>query len=198
MRKIGSRALYTTILAGAIALVGCKAQLKIGTDQPPPPPPPPPVVTAKPKPAPTPRPVAPEEERVNIPGAVAFETNSDKLKPESDAVLELVKKYLDQRQDITLLRIEGHTDSDGDDASNLVLSQKRAMSVARWLTGRGVKCDRLIPVGFGESKPIADNSTAEGKAQNRRVVYYNAAKNGKAIGGLPVNGGGTEAGNPCK
>ncbi|MBI4951017.1 MAG: OmpA family protein [Myxococcales bacterium] len=197
MGKIGSSALITVVSIGAFALAGCKATLKVG-DQPPPPPvtaaPPPP----PPKPAPRPVAAQPAAEKVEIPGAVVFLTGSDKLDKSSDAVLELVKKYLDSKPEITLFRIEGHTDSDGDDASNQVLSEKRALAVASWLKARGVDCKRLIAVGFGESKPIADNATEEGKAQNRRVVYYNAARKGQPIGGLPVDGGGTVAGDPCK
>jgi OOP family OmpA-OmpF porin len=62
----------------------------------------------------------------------------------------------------------------------------------------GVDCKRLLPVGFGSGKPLSDNPTPEGKAQNRRVTFINAALEGKPIGGMPVDGGGTAAGNPCK
>jgi OOP family OmpA-OmpF porin len=136
--------------------------------------------------------------RLELPGPVVFETGSDRLKPESDAVLQVVVDYLNAKKDITLMRIEGHTDSDGKPEANMELSQKRSMSVARWLVGKGIDCKRVIPVGFGQDKPIADNKTPEGKAQNRRTYFVNAQLKGKAIGGMPVDGSGKPAGDPCK
>jgi OOP family OmpA-OmpF porin len=126
--------------------------------------------------------------QLKLPGPVVFETGSDKLKPESDPVLEVVSEYLKAKPDLTLLRIEGHTDNDGADAANQTLSEKRALSVAHWLVAKGTDCKRLMPVGFGESKPIAgtkDKQTEEEKAQNRRTAFVNAAIKGKPIGGMP-------------
>lgn len=67
--------------------------------------------------------------------------------------------------------IEGHTDSIGSDTSNLILSQNRANAVMRYLTQHGVGSDKLKATGFGKSRPIADNSTADGRAKNRRVEF---------------------------
>jgi len=128
---------------------------------------------------------------------IVFETGTDKLKPESDTALEHVKAYLEAKDYITLLRIEGHTDSDGDDQANQELSEKRTLAVARWLIAHGVACERLIPVGFGENKPVQSNETAEGKAANRRISFVNAQLRGRSIGGMPVDGGGRVAGDPC-
>ncbi|MGD9811147.1 MAG: OmpA family protein, partial [Sphingobium sp.] len=69
----------------------------------------------------------------------------------------------------TYIDIYGHTDSDGSDAYNQGLSQRRAQSVADYLSTHGVQSARMETRGFGETQPIADNATAEGKAQNRRV-----------------------------
>jgi len=66
--------------------------------------------------------------------------------------------------------VEGHTDSVGSDAYNMKLSDRRAKSVFDYLTSRGVDPSRLSSVGKGETMPIADNSTAEGRQQNRRVM----------------------------
>ena len=66
--------------------------------------------------------------------------------------------------------IEGHTDSVGSDAYNLKLSDRRAKSVYDYLTSRGVDPGRLSSIGKGESAPIADNETEEGRQQNRRVM----------------------------
>ena len=65
--------------------------------------------------------------------------------------------------------MEGHTDNVGSPASNKTLSEARAKSVVSAIVSQGVAADRLSPVGFGQDKPIADNSTDEGRAKNRRV-----------------------------
>jgi OOP family OmpA-OmpF porin len=70
--------------------------------------------------------------------------------------------------------------------------------VARRLVADGSACKRLLPVGFGGTKPVASNATPDGKAQNRRTDFVNAELRGRAIGGLPVDGGGRVAGDPCK
>ena len=66
--------------------------------------------------------------------------------------------------------IEGHTDSVGSEAYNKKLSERRADSVKSYVVGQGVEISRLSTKGFGESQPVADNGTAEGRAQNRRVL----------------------------
>ena len=97
-----------------------------------------------------------------------------------------------------MLRIECHSDSMGSARANQRLTQMRALAVAHHLVARGLHCKRLLPVGFGEAKPIADNSSAAGRAQNRRVTFHNAALSGRPISGLPLDGGGVVAGDPCK
>ena len=203
---------YVAPILCAASLVSLAFAAGCSSPPPPPPPqpPPPPVVVAPPPPPPPPPPAPPkrkrvkvvefkfEGERLKLPGPVVFETGSDRLSPVSDEVLEVVHDYLDAKPEITLLRIEGHTDSDGNAADNQTLSEKRAMSVARWLVAVGVKCDRLIPVGFGQTRPIVPNDTPDNKAQNRRVAFHNAAVRNKPIGGRPVDGGGRVAGDPCK
>ena len=99
---------------------------------------------------------------------IFFENNSDKLKVASleqlDELAKIITKY-----EASKLLIEGHADSNGNDAFNLNLSQKRTESVKRYLIGKGVAESRLTAIGFGESKPIASNKTAIGRAKNRRV-----------------------------
>ena len=82
-----------------------------------------------------------------------------------DELAELLKKY-----EAANLVIEGHADSQGEDAFNLTLSQKRTESVKEYLMGKGIMESRLTAIGFGETQPIADNNTALGRAKNRRVV----------------------------
>ena len=69
------------------------------------------------------------------------------------------------------VRVEGHTDSQGDDEKNRLLSQSRADAVVAYLVEKGVTGSRLSSIGFGEVAPIADNGTSEGRAQNRRVQF---------------------------
>jgi OOP family OmpA-OmpF porin len=63
---------------------------------------------------------------------------------------------------------------------------------------QGIDCKRLISVGFGSSKPVADNATPEGRRQNTRIEIINAALRGKVIGGMPIDGGGILAVDPCE
>ena len=67
------------------------------------------------------------------------------------------------------LRVEGHTDNVGAAAANQALSEKRAQAVKAWLVNHGVGTDRLVAKGLGDTKPVEDNSTDEGRAKNRRV-----------------------------
>lgn len=135
---------------------------------------------------------------LKVPGPVLFETGSDRVKPESEGALAHVKGYLTEKSYISLLRIEVHTDNAGDPAANQALSERRSLAVAKALIARGVECKRLLAVGFGATKPVAGNDTPDGRAQNRRVTFVNAALRGRAIGGMPVEGGGRVAGDVCK
>lgn len=107
--------------------------------------------------------------RINYIGSkLFFETGSDKLKVASLALLDELVNIMN-RYDGASLNIEGHTDSDGSDAFNETLSQKRTDAVRTYLLGKGITGSRLTAKGYGESKPIADNKTSLGKAKNRRV-----------------------------
>jgi OOP family OmpA-OmpF porin len=138
-----------------------------------------------------------ENNELKLPAPIVFQTGSDKLSPESDPALEHVRGYLEAKSYISTLRIEVHSDRDGSAAASQALTEKRALSVAKWLTSHGVDCKRLLAVGFGGNKPIAENNTPENKAKNRRVTFVNAALRGRAIGGMPPEGGGRNAGDVC-
>jgi OmpA-OmpF porin, OOP family len=138
-----------------------------------------------------------ENNELKLTDPIVFAARSDKLLPRSDKALAVIKDYLSEKKVVTLLRIEGHTD-EGDDAdADQQLSERRALSVARWLVEKGVDCKRLVAVGFGSTKPVAANDTAEHRAQNLRIAFVNAALLGRAIGGLPADGGGKLAGDLC-
>jgi len=101
---------------------------------------------------------------------VNFDNNSATIKPESygelDNLVEFLKAVPSARG-----TLEGHTDSVGSDAYNRNLSQRRADSVKAYVTGKGIDAARIEARGFGEAQPVADNATAEGRAQNRRVQF---------------------------
>lgn len=100
---------------------------------------------------------------------VLFETNSDRLTAASMTYLDQVAARLNELPSVTGV-IEGHTDNAGSDAHNQGLSERRAKAVRDYLVSKAVSGSRLQSEGFGETKPIADNATAEGRSQNRRVV----------------------------
>lgn len=205
---------YLAVLLGlalATPLLGAcaaSASFKAGGEEPkaPPPPPPPPPPTAEPAPAPAPAASTPtptptpatdpaakpvlKKDRLEIPGQIVFESGSAVLKPESEAALDQLKQYLDETPRVTKLRIEGHTDNVGQPAANETLSGQRALAIKLALVAKGVAKERLMAVGFGQSKPIADNTTEEGKAKNRRTEFHVAELGGKKYLGLDPSGGG--------
>lgn len=157
----------------------------------PPPPPPPAPRPAPPPPPPPPAdtdrdgvidandrcPNTPAGDKVDAVGCsltirleVLFDTNSATIKPDSYAALDRVVTYMKETAPSATGVVEGHTDDQGSDATNLALSQRRADAVMKYLVDKGVAASRLTAKGFGESQPVADNSTREGRAQNRRVV----------------------------
>lgn len=101
---------------------------------------------------------------------VLFATGSDQILPESDPLITDIANYMRQTS-WTKIRVEGHTDSAGDDKSNLELSQKRAESVRQALVAKGIGEGRVTSEGCGEKAPIADNNSEDGKQQNRRVEF---------------------------
>lgn len=102
---------------------------------------------------------------------VFFVVGSDKLTPESHAVLDEVAGFLKKAWTVRLVRIEGHTDNEGDPEMNVYLSERRARRVQQYLINKGVSSRRLQAKGFGPKHPVASNDTAEGRAENRRVAF---------------------------
>jgi outer membrane protein OmpA-like peptidoglycan-associated protein len=145
---------------------------------PPPPPPPPPVEKPKPEPKPkaepppppppAPKPAAPKVERTIILDDVLFDFDRSNVKPEAAAILDRLVAFMNENKD-KKANLSGHTDNVGSDAYNQALSERRVGSVRDYVSGKGVESGRVSGQGFGESKPIADNKSAEGRAKNRRV-----------------------------
>ena len=105
---------------------------------------------------------------VNLPEGVTFDVASYSLKPEFRATLDKVADSLKQYPD-SLIDVYGHTDSTGSDAYNQTLSENRARTVANYLQMQGVNSGRIRSQGYGETMPVADNTTEEGRRKNRRV-----------------------------
>lgn len=105
---------------------------------------------------------------LNMPGNVTFATNSSDLRPAFFDVLTSVSKVLAEF-DQTVVEVAGHTDSSGSDSYNQSLSERRADSVASFLTSQNINDQRLLTIGLGETMAIADNSTSDGRQANRRV-----------------------------
>ena len=119
--------------------------------------------------------------KIEILEKVFFDTNKDTIKPVSYDVLNQVALVLKSYPKITLVRVEGYTDSRGSDAHNLDLSQRRANSVRQYLIAQGIDENRLVAKGYGEELPIADNKTAAGREKNRRVEFLIREVDGKPV-----------------
>jgi OmpA-OmpF porin, OOP family len=99
---------------------------------------------------------------------IHFDTGKSDILPDSESTLNEISKLMQQDAGAKL-RVEGHTDNQGTAIANQALSEKRAQAVVSWLTKHNIAAARLSAKGFGQTKPVADNSTEEGRAKNRRV-----------------------------
>jgi len=109
-----------------------------------------------------------DELLLRMPSGITFATNESTIQPQFQTTLNEVAQTLSQYPK-TMIDVLGYTDSDGTEAYNQALSERRAQSVASYLSSRGVDPVRMATMGYGEMRPIASNETPEGKAQNRRV-----------------------------
>ena len=105
---------------------------------------------------------------VNLPEGVTFDVGSSTLKPQFRTTLDGIAQNLGQYPN-SLIDVYGHTDSTGSDAFNQTLSESRARTVANYLSMQGVSAARIRSQGLGETMPVADNATDEGRRRNRRV-----------------------------
>jgi outer membrane protein OmpA-like peptidoglycan-associated protein len=105
---------------------------------------------------------------ITMPDAISFATGQAYIQPQFYATLNNLAYTLNQYPE-TRIQIEGHTDNVGSDSDNLRLSQQRAESVRNYLASNGIMAARMQAIGYGESRPLADNNSDYGRAQNRRV-----------------------------
>ena len=117
-------------------------------------------------------------DRIKIIEQVQFATNSAKILPASDPVLNAVLEILRDHPEITKVSVEGHTDNRGGKGYNKDLSKRRAASVAKWLVDKGIEAKRLSSAGFGMERPLDSNDTEDGRQKNRRVEFHIQANEG--------------------
>lgn len=108
--------------------------------------------------------------------SIRFRSGSAELLPSSRSILDEIADVLRRVPDLSI-RVEGHTDDSGDAEANLALSQRRAEEVVRYLVAQGVAEAQLTPFGFGETRPVADNATPEGRQANRRIEFRVSQEN---------------------
>ncbi|MFT3773860.1 MAG: OmpA family protein [Minicystis sp.] len=111
------------------------------------------------------------DREININEQVEFDTGKATILASSDHLIEEVAGIFKDHPEITKVEVQGHTDNVGGKAPNKQLSQARADAVKKALVKRGVDAKRLVAKGYGEDKPLADNATEDGRAQNRRVQF---------------------------
>jgi len=145
------------LVAGALigALLGHAICDPMKAPPPPPPPPPPPAPRVK----------------LGELGAAHFDFNKAEVKPAGAEILNGIVRTLKEHP-TEKVEIEGYTDSVGSDAYNMKLSERRAEAIRNYLVRQGIEASRISTQGFGKTKPIADNNTAEGRARNRRAEIF--------------------------
>jgi OOP family OmpA-OmpF porin len=171
MKFVKVLSLSVSVLSAVILLDACKAKKPAQTVAVPVETPAPAPAPAAPAPAPapaTPAPApAPEKPNYNF-ADIQFEFNSGILKTESYPIMDKAAAAIKSDPSIKFV-LRGHASAEGTDAHNMALSLERANAVKAYLVNSGVSGDNLIVKGFGDKKPIADNSTEAGRVRNRRV-----------------------------
>ncbi|WP_437277480.1 OmpA family protein [Sorangium sp. So ce375] len=146
---------------GVTTFEGGRALTVVGQPPAPPPPPPPP----------PPERVVVTDDKIVINEKIQFEYDQATIRSESHSLLDEVVATIKKHTHIKKIAIEGHASAEGSDDHNLKLSDRRAKAVMKYLVDHGIPAGMLTAKGFGKSKPIADNDSAEGREKNRRVEF---------------------------
>ncbi|MBX3189851.1 MAG: OmpA family protein [Labilithrix sp.] len=170
------------VMVLGFSAMACRAQVKIQTTAQAP------VAEPAPPPPPAPAPAPEPNQQITLPDQIEFEFDEARIKqtPKTLAALEQLADVMKQNPQITKLRVEGHTDNVGRAKHNDKLSKARAEAVAKWLAQHDVDPSRVVTFGYGASRPLASNDTADGRAQNRRTEYYVHELEGKTLEGAPA------------
>ncbi len=131
-----------------------------------------------------------------LPTAIQFEQHNYDVKDTLDPMLKFVADYLKSKPAITKLRIEGHVYTEKSADENMKLSLQRVAMVSYYLTTKGIDCSRLLPVAFGDTKPVAPTDECN-LDNNTRVVFYNAELNNMAVDNA-VDGFALKVFDPCE
>lgn len=130
------------------------------------------------------------DSQIYIAGKIVFDTDKATIKEASKPTLFALLSFIQSHEEVTRIRIEGHTDSTASIEYNQELSARRALAVCNWLVDNGVDYLKLVAVGFGEIKPIEPNDVAAGRAENRRTEFHVHELNGRSFApGDPLKGG---------
>ncbi len=149
--------LWIYLTAAAVGIIVIATTIFFALRTQPPPPPPPPVVKKEP----------PKVKNITLPGN-SFESGQSQIKSGHMSRLEILLPLLDEFKEWKI-QITGHTDNVGNEKSNLELSRERARSVMLWFVANGIDTTRITYLGKGSLMPVADNKTAKGRSENRRV-----------------------------
>jgi OOP family OmpA-OmpF porin len=131
-----------------------------------------------------------------LPASIQFDQHAYDVKDTLDPMLDLVADYLKENPSITKLRIEGHVYTEKSPEANIKLSLQRAAMVSYYLTTKGIDCSRLVPVAFGDTKPIAPTDECN-LLTNTRIEFFNAEMYHRAVPGNAVDGYALKVFDPC-
>jgi outer membrane protein OmpA-like peptidoglycan-associated protein len=162
--QLGSQR-YGEDIRWATAGIGLRYTFGGAEEVPPPPPPPPPAPVAKPAPPP------PPVKKQIVLRSVNFDFNKATLRKDAVPILDEALQILKEQGSVDII-VQGHTDSVGSDEYNMKLSRQRADTVRDYFVKHGIAATRITAEGLGESKPVASNKTAGGRAENRRVELH--------------------------
>ena len=133
-----------------------------------------------------------------LPCTIQFDAHAYDVKEEAnDPMIDFVAQYLKDKPYITKLRIEGHVYSEKSPEDNIKLSLQRAAMISYYLTTKGIDCSRLMPVAFGDTKPVAPTDECN-LEYNTRIDFFNAELNNKAVAGNAVDGFALKVFDPCE